>query len=525
MANLQDFAFLLLIILALASLTIFVQTIIFFCKRKTKSLLPLPPSPPALPIIGHLYLLGKLPHQALCKVSNRYGSIVFLRFGYKSSLLVSSAEIARECLKTNESCFMNRPQRANFDYLTYGGSDFSVAPYGRYWKFMRKLTVSKLLGASIMEVYQAIRREEIKQLIQTILKEADEGKEINVGAQLMGLTNNIISRMALKQKCAKNEDEAYEMRYVVDEMCDLAGKLNLQDFIWFCRKFDLQRFGKRLKEVRARYDNLMEKIIKDHEEAKRRRMETRGDNDNGEVKDILDMLLDVYEDEDSEIKLTKENINAYVMNIFGAGTETQAVTMEWALSELISHPNAMSKARQEVDQVVGNNRMVQESDIANLPYIKAVVKETLRLHPGGPFIARESSKDCEINGYHVPANTRLFINTWAINRDPNHWDDPHEFSPERFLDEDGNEKRDLDVRGHHFQLLPFGSGNRGCPGVNLALLVVPTTVAALIHCFDWKVGEEDNGVVDMEERFGLSLPKAKPLVCFPVARLNPFPQV
>lgn len=156
MANLQDFPFLLLIILALASLTIFVQTIIFFCKRKTKSLLPLPPSPPALPIIGHLYLLGKLPHQALCKVSNRYGPIVFLRFGYKSSLLVSSAEIARECLKTNESCFMNRPKRANFDYLTYGGSDFSVAPYGRYWKFMKKLTVSKLLGASIMEVISVV---------------------------------------------------------------------------------------------------------------------------------------------------------------------------------------------------------------------------------------------------------------------------------------------------------------------------------------------------------------------------------
>lgn len=223
--------------------------------------------------------------------------------------------------------------------------------------------------------------------------------------------------------------------------------------------------------------------------------------------------------------IVHQTCRTYTQNIFGAGTETQAVTMEWALSELISHPNAMSKARQEVDQVVGNNRMVQESDIANLPYIKAVVKETLRLHPGGPFIARESSKDCEINGYHVPANTRLFINTWAINRDPNHWDNPREFSPERFLDEDGNEKRDLDVRGHHFQLLPFGSGKRGCPGVNLALLVVPTTVAALIHCFDWKVGEEDNGVVDMEEGFGLSLPKAKPLVCFPVARLNPFLQV
>ncbi|GMN54830.1 hypothetical protein TIFTF001_023948 [Ficus carica] len=520
MANPQDLLFLLF--LALASTTLLVRAI-FFSICRTKSLLRLPPSPPALPIIGHLHLLGKLPHQALCKVSDRYGPIVYLRFGYKRSLLVSSAEIARECLKTNESCFLNRPQRANFDYLTYGGADFSVAPYGPYWKFMRKLTVSKLLGASIMEVYKTIRREEIGQLVQTILKKAEEGKEIDVGAQLMGLTNNIISRMALKQKCAKTEDEAYEMRHVVDEMCDLAGKLNVQDFIWFCRKFDLQRFGKRLKEVRDRYDNLMGKIVREHEEAKRKRME--GDIDDGEVKDILDMLLDVYEDENSEINLTKENIHAFVMNIFGAGTETQSVTMEWALSELMTHPNAMSKARQEVDKIIGSNKLVQESDIPNLPYIQAVVKETLRLHPGGPFIARESSEDCTINGYHVPANTRLFLNTWAINRDPRHWENPHEFLPERFLGEDGNLKSDLDVRGQHFQLLPFGSGRRGCPGVNLALLVVPTTVAALVHCFDWKVGEDGNGVVDMEEGFGLSLPKAKPLICFPAVRLNPFPIV
>ena len=208
-------------------------------------------------------------------------------------------------------------------------------------------------------------------------------------------------------------------------------------------------------------------------------------------------------------------------NIFGAGTETQSVTMEWALSELLTHPAAMAKARQEIEQVVGNNRIVEESDLPNLPYIRSVIKETLRLHPGGPFIARESSKDCTVGGYHVPANTRLFINTWAINRDPAHWDEPHLFRPERFM----GEKKDVDVRGQNFEVLPFGSGRRGCPGVNLALLTVPTTVAALVQCFDWKVGEDGNGVVDMEEGFGLSLPRAKPLVCFPVVRLDPFPQV
>ncbi|XP_062117611.1 3,9-dihydroxypterocarpan 6A-monooxygenase-like [Humulus lupulus] len=506
-----DYNFLVIILASVFSIISLGRAIKSF-KAQTNP--PLPPSPPALPIIGHLHLIGKLPHHDFCKVSGRYGPIVYLRFGNKHSLLVSSAEIAKECLKTNESCFLNRPQRTNIQYLTYGNSDFVLAPYGPFWKFMKKLTVSKLLGASMMEFYRPIRGEEIGLLIKNMRKMANDGEKVDVGAQLMGLTNNIVSRMALKQKCAKNDDDAYEMRHVINEMSDLGGKLNVQDFIWFCKKFDLQGFGKRLKEVRDRYDRLMGKIIEEHVEAKRKRKEDT--NDEEVNKDILDMLLDEYEDEKSKIKLTKENIRAYIMNIFGGGTETQSVTMEWAISELMTHPTAMGKARKEIEEVVGNKRIVEETDLPNLPYIRAIIKETLRLHPGGAFTARESSKDCTIGGYHVPANTRLFVNTWAINRDPAHWDDPHRFIPERFMME---EKKDVDVRGQHFELIPFGSGKRGCPGVNLALLTIPTTVAALVQCFDW------NGVVDLDEGFGLSLPKARPLVCYPVVRLDPFPQV
>ena len=168
-----------------------------------------------------------------------------------------------------------------------------------------------------MDFYRPIRKEEIGLLMNNIRKSANDGEKVDVGAQLMGLTNNIISRMALKQKCAENDDEAYEMRHVVDEMCDLSGKLNVQDFIWFCKKLDLQRFGKRLRDVRDRYDRLIGKIIEDHEEAKRKRKENKNDHYDEEVKDILDMLLDEYEDEKSEIKLTKENIHGYIMvNIF-----------------------------------------------------------------------------------------------------------------------------------------------------------------------------------------------------------------
>ncbi|KAF4363219.1 hypothetical protein F8388_020789 [Cannabis sativa] len=511
-----DYNFLLIILSSITSIILLGRAIKSLKAQKNP---PLPPSPPALPIIGHLHLIGKLPHHDFAKISARYGPIVYLKFGYKTSLLVSSAEIAKECLKTNESCFLNRPQKVNIHYLTYGNSDFALAPYGPFWKFMKKLTVSKLLGASMMNFYRPIRREEIRLLINSIRKLANEGEKVDLGAQLMGLANNVISRMALKQKCAKNDDDAYEMRHVIDEMCDLGGKLNVQDFIWFCKKLDLQRFGKRLKDVRDRYDRLMGKIIEEHVEAKKKRMEGNNNNNNNDYennRDILDVLLDEFEDEKSEIKLTKENIHAYVMNMFGAGTETQSVTIEWAISELMTHPTIIEKARKEIEQVVGNKRLVEESDLPNLPYMEAIIKETLRLHPGGAFTARESSKDCIIGGYHVPAKTRVFVNTWAINRDPANWDDPNRFIPERFMTE---EKKDVDVRGQNFELLPFGSGRRGCPGANLALLMIPATVAALVQCFDW------NGTnVDLDEGFGLSIPRAKPLVCYPVVRLDPFPQ-
>jgi cytochrome P450 len=184
----------------------------------------------------------------------------------------------------------------------------------------------------------------------------------------------------------------------------------------------------------------------------------------------------------------------------------------------------MNRARQEIDSEVGKSRLVEESDITNLPYLQAIVKETLRLHPTGPIIVRESSEHCTVGGYEIPAKTRLFVNVWAIGRDPKHWENPLEFRPERFIISESEEsgKSQLDVRGQHFHLLPFGSGRRGCPGTSLALQVVQTTLATMIQCFEWKVVGGD-GAVDMEEGPGLTLPRAHPLICVPAARLHPFP--
>lgn len=202
-----------------------------------------------------------------------------------------------------------------------------------------------------------------------------------------------------------------------------------------------------------------------------------------------------------------------------AGTDTAALTTEWALAELINHPNMMEKAREEIKAIVGNDRIVEESDLINLPYLQAIIKETLRIHPTGPLIVRESTEICNIMGYDIPEKTQLFVNVWSIGRDPNYWDNPLEFKPERFTSEDGS--GNLDIRGQHFQLIPFGSGRRSCPGTSLALQVVQTNLAVMIQCFDWKVNE----IVDMEEKLGLTLARAHPLISVPIPRLNPFPSM
>lgn len=187
------------------------------------------------------------------------------------------------------------------------------------------------------------------------------------------------------------------------------------------------------------------------------------------------------------------------------------MTVEWALAELINHPPLLEKAKEEVDRVVGRERLVEEADIGGLPYLQAIVKETLRLHPAACFASREAVRDASLAGYRIPAGTALFVNLWSVGKDPQQWESPLEFRPERFLSGGPGEEG-----GRHY---PFGGGRRICPGATLALQVVQTALAALLQCFQW----EQVGRLDMEEGVGLVVPRARPLVCVPVPRLDTLP--
>ncbi|KAK6232262.1 hypothetical protein SCA6_002335 [Theobroma cacao] len=304
MSDLGDHA--ILVTVCLATIVLFLA---IFAKTRAKGRRP--PSPPALPIIGHLHLLRPIPHQGLHKISTRYGPIVSFYLGSKHCVLVSTPDIAEEFLKTNEASYLDRPKMANFDYLTYGTSDFSTAPYGPRWKLMKKLCMSELLGPRTLEKLLPIRREEIRSFLKMTKKKAEKGEPIDVVAELMTLTNNTISRMMVSYRCSGDENKADEIRKMMREMNGLGTKFNLADVIWFCKNLDLQGFRKRLVEVRDRYDTMMERIIKEHEEERRKRKEMGNESDT--VKDLLDILLDIYEDESAEVRLTRENIKAFIL--------------------------------------------------------------------------------------------------------------------------------------------------------------------------------------------------------------------
>ncbi|OMO70116.1 Cytochrome P450 [Corchorus olitorius] len=462
-----------------------------------------------------MHLLPPILHKSLANLSNRYGPLFYFYIGSKPCLLVSSHELAKEALFDNSTCFLNRPKLANLDYLTYGSADMAMAPYTPLWKFMRKLSMTQLLGTRALDRLNPLRREEIKRFIKILQEKAEAGEAVDIGAELVRLTNNITLRMLLSRY---EDEEADQLQKLIAEMNGIVTKVNLSDYFWFLKSFGLLGFRKRLKDVRDRFDILMDKFILEHKEARKK--------DDGRIKDVLDILIDISEDEDAEMKLTNDNIKGLISNYLTGGTDSFPLMICWGLAELINHPEVMKKAQNEIDSVVGRNRILEESDVENLPYLKAIVKETLRLHPGGPLVVRESTEDCTIGGYDIPGGTTLFVNVWALGKDPKQWENPLEFKPERFLSNEWRQGKQqlLDLRGHNFNLLPFGSGRRSCPGASLALAVVPAVLGIVIQCFDWKV-DDKNGRVTMEEKPGIALLRAHPTVCRPDARLSPFPSV
>ncbi|XP_037491299.1 3,9-dihydroxypterocarpan 6A-monooxygenase [Jatropha curcas] len=367
------------------------------------------------------------------------------------------------------------------EYFIYRGSRFVTAQYGDYWRFMKKLSMTKLLSVPQLDKFTDVCDKEKVKLVESVIRLAKEGKVCDLSKELTALTNNTICRMAMSTRCSGSNNEAEEIEELVKTCLKLTGKLSLGDVLGPLKIFDFSGTGKKLVGALTKYDRLVERIMKEHEEKAKKGLV-------GEKKDLLDILLEIYNDPEAEIRLSRNDIKSFLLDLFFAGTDTSSAAMQWAMGELINCPRAFNKLREEINTVVGPNRLIKESDVQNLPYLRAVIKETLRLHPSAPLIIRECAEDCKINGSIIKAKTRVLVNVFAVMRDKDSWANPGEFLPERFM-ESSKEKigeHQMEFKGQNFRYLPFGSGRRGCPGASLAMLVMHAAVGALstVQCFE-----------------------------------------
>ena len=265
-------------------------------------------------------------------------------------------------------------------------------------------------------------------------------------------------------------------------VAELVGAFNVEDYVGLCRGWDLQGLTRRTREVRDKFDALLEIMITAKEEKRRRRHQEQGETNTTTTtttnnnNDLLDILMDAAEDKNAEVRLTMENIKAFVLDILTAGSDTTATSVEWMLAYLINHPACMDKLRAELDAVVGASRLVGELDVPNLPYLQAVFKETLRLQPPAVFAQRETIETVHVRGYTIPPKTTMFFSIYSVGRDPAYWEKPLEFDPERFMP--GGAGAGVDPKGQHMQLMPFGSGRRACPGMGLASVPAAATAGA-----------------------------------------------
>ncbi|KAK9163760.1 hypothetical protein Syun_004662 [Stephania yunnanensis] len=466
------------------------------------------PTPLAIPIIGHLHLINKPLHHSLANLANQYGPILFLLYGSRPALVVSSASSVEECLTTNDITFANRPHLIAGQHIGYNYTSLVWSSYGDHWRNLRRIVSLELFSTNRLQLFLSLRVQEIHSLIKQMMLKAnyDYNNFTRMEFKMMffELMLNIMMRMiAGKRYCGEdveNSEEAMRFRYLVKESTYLQGVANLGDFLPLLRWFDFQGLEKRMVKAHKGRDNFMQSLVDEHRQKTTNELCSMAMKDGEKKKTMIHVLLELQEKDPKYY--TDEIIKGIASNLLTAGTDTSSAAMDWAMSLLLNHPMVLKKARDEIDTQVGQQRLLEESDLTKLPYLQSVINETLRLYPVGPIVTHESSQDCTIGGHHVPAGTMLQMNLWAVHRDPKLWDSPTEFRPERF------EGLEWDNLG--FKLIPFGSGRRRCPGEGLGLRMVGLTIGLLIQCFEWeREGEE---MVDMSEGPGLTLPRASPLV-------------
>lgn len=385
---------------------------------------------------------------------------------------------------------------------------------------MKSICVLRLPSNKRVQEFRQVREEEISMAVEKIINKGPVA--VNLSETFMSVTNDIVCRSAFGRKHGEGES-GKNFRFLLTELLQILGTSYIGAFIpWLQWINRVNGFDARIARVAGEIDRFLDGVIEERLEKKSYEYgrSCTGDDDPKKHseknigEDFLDIMLRIHKDNSTGVAIDRDSVKAVVLDVFSAGTDTTATVAEWVMTELIRHPRVMKKLQEEVRGIMRTGKqsdktIITDNDLEKMQYLKAVIKETLRLHPPIPLLVpRGARQDAEIMGYHIAAGSMVMINAWAIGRDPATWDhEPSEFLPERFLNSS------IDYRGQDFQLIPFGAGRRGCPGIAFAMASNELMLANLVHRFDWEL---PNGVkgedLDVLEHPGVTVKRKNPLM-------------
>ncbi|MED6132712.1 hypothetical protein PIB30_021540 [Stylosanthes scabra] len=474
--------------------------------KSKENIVTLPPSPRKLPIIGNLHQIGALPYRSFKGLSEKYGDVMLLQLGHIPTVVVSSAQVVNEIMKGNDLALSNRGQSRATNILLYGSNDIGFGNYGERWKQKRKICVRELLSPKMVESesIRLVREGAVAELVDKVREAAAAAGSVNLSELLVEAANNIICNSALG---LKNDEKGVRRKHSVKALAKKVmfqvGVVTLGDhFPWLAWLDVLTGHLQQFKATFQALDPLFDDLI-----AERTSSIINRETPAAHQTDFVDILIQIQHQQlPNNNAISNNDIKSILLDMFAAGSETTSVTVEWAMSELMKNPIELKKVQEEVRRVVGQKSNVEESKVKQMEYLKCVVKETLRLHPPAPLLVpRVATHHVKLGGYDIPAKTRLYVNVWAIQRDPQVWDNPEEFIPERH-------RHSHDTQD--FTLIPFGFGRRGCPGMNFGLAAVEYMLANLLYYFNWESPQAQ--AIDMTEIFGLVASKRIPLHLKPI---------
>lgn len=476
-------------------------------QRTKTSHAKLPPGPNPIPVLGNLLNLDNKPHKSLARLAKIHGPVMTLKLGSVTTIVISSPIAAKQVLQKHDISFSSRTIPDAIRAHNHHELGMPWIPVSPLWRSLRKICNSHMFASQSLVARQNIRSLKIRQLLSFVRESCDNGVAIDIGKAAFSTTLNMLSNAIFSvDMIDPSSGSANEFKELVWNMMEEMGKSNLADYFPALKVIDPQGRRRRLTGYAGKMFGVFDELIKTRVLARK----TLG---SVETEDLLDTLLGI---EENNREIHRRDIEHLFLDLFVAGTDTTSNTLEWAMAELLHNPTILSKAREEMDQIIGKGHPVEEVHLTRLPYLHAIIKETFRLHPPTPLLLpRKAEEDVDLCGFRVPKGAQVLVNAWAIGRDPGTWDNPELFWPERFLGSD------VDVKGQDFELIPFGAGRRICPAVGLANRMFQLMLASLVHSFEWKledgIGAED---VDMEDESGITLRKAQRLHAIPVHRIN-----